>query len=93
MDHSLLGIDANIQDAEKYAKEVINYNLRGTCSRPHHVNISSDILKGTSYKNASVLVFPTKKCKTIEEMISNRKELYLGSQSLSDTRKKLIDIC
>ena len=92
MDHSALKADATEADAERYAQEVLDYDLRGTCFRPHHTEIAKQCFEGTKYRNSSVLVFPTVKCPTVDEMIKNRKEAYMADgSSLADARKGLID--
>jgi deoxyribose-phosphate aldolase len=69
MDHTALKINTTEADAARYCQDVIETGHRGTCFRPHHINIATQAFQNTSYRNSSVICFPTEKCPSLEAMI------------------------
>lgn len=70
IDHTALKADAKEEDIVKLCEEAIEYNFAAVCVNPYYVRFSSEKLRNTSIKVATVIGFPlgasTKEVKAFE---------------------------
>ena len=58
IDHTLLKAEASVEEIEKLCKEAIEYNFASVCINPYYVKRSSELLKNSKVKVATVIGFP-----------------------------------
>jgi len=93
VDHSALKIDTSEETVSDYVQDVFDHGMRGTCLRPHHIKLATELFAGEDYRNAAVIAFPTEPGqKTLASMIANIDDLWVGRYgTLQDLRLEEVD--
>lgn len=82
IDHTLLAMDATIEQITRICNEAIEYKFFAVCVNSGYVPLVSALLKGSTVKMCSVIGFPLGACLTSVKVFEAKAAIDAGAQEI-----------